>query len=134
MQYRVGSPYPVGVDGGATTTGAATTRAVTPVELTAKPDGPPIACTLDGGDVADRIAAWRRLLDGAVARTPVGVAAMRVEFGAEVDLDELTALVAAELACCAFFTFDIRLTPTNVSLEVTAPDDAAAIVQELFGT
>lgn len=130
MQPWAASPYAVGVDGGATTTGAAT-----PVELTAKPDGsPPIACTLDGSDVAERIAAWRRMLRGAVARTPVGKAGLRIDFGADVDLEGLTALVAAELACCAFFTFDISLTPTTASLEVAAPDDAAEIVQELFGT
>ena len=74
------------------------------------------------------------MLRGAVARTPVGKAGLRIDFGADVDLEGLTALVAAELACCAFFTFDISLTPTTASLEVAAPDDAAEIVQELFGT
>ncbi|MGQ0431847.1 MAG: hypothetical protein ACT452_05505 [Microthrixaceae bacterium] len=104
----------------------------TPVSITAKPVGPPIACTLEAGDVPGRLADWRRLLDAARSRTRVAPAAVRVDFDPDVDLAEITRLVAAEQECCAFFSFAVTVDPDVVSVEVSAPDEAAEIVTDLF--
>ena len=58
---------------------------------------------------------------------------LRASFGADVPLDELTRLVAAELDCCQFFSFAITVDARGVALEVSAPDDALPILQSLFG-
>lgn len=104
----------------------------TPVALTGKPVGPLIACTLDAGDLPARLADWRRLLDSARSRTQVATAAIRVDFEPDVDLAEITRLVAAEQACCAFFSFTVTIDAAGVSVEVSAPDEAAEIVTDLF--
>lgn len=117
------APYPERVD---------TPLPATPVSLTAKPIGPPIACTLDAGALPGRLADWRRLLDVARSRTQVGPAVIRVDFEPDVDLAEVTRLVAAEQACCAFFSFTVTIDTAGVSVEVSAPDEAAEIVTDLF--
>jgi hypothetical protein len=43
-------------------------------------------------------------------------------------------LAAREQACCAFFTFALRLDADGLTFDVTAPEDAAAVVADLFGT
>lgn len=119
---RVG-PYPDDVE---------TPPQAMPVPLTAKPVGPPIACTLDAGALPERLADWRSLLDTAHSRTQVATAAVRIDFDPDVDVAEITRLVAAEQECCAFFSFTVTLHPGGVSVEVSAPDEAAEIVTDLF--
>ena len=106
----------------------------TPIELSAKPVGPPIACTLEAGDVPARLAQWRALLAGARARTRLADGVMRIDFGPAYDLAELTRLVAAEHACCAFLSFMVTISVDGLSLEVSAPPEAAVIVDDLFGS
>lgn len=93
----------------------------------------PVACTLAGDQVADRLDDWNRLVGGdgvARAAIPGGV---RLTFGEPVDLDALARLAAAEQACCRFFTFQITIGPTGVTLDVTAPDEALDVVHAAFG-
>jgi hypothetical protein len=59
--------------------------------------------------------------------------ALRVELAADVPLDELARLVAAEQGCCAFFSFTITVDQRGIALQVRAPDDAAELVTALFG-
>lgn len=107
--------------------------AASPVVLGVEPPDVPIACTLEPGAMPDRLAAWRDVLDGATARRSTGDGALRIEFGDDVDLAELARLIAAEQACCAFFAFALTIDHRGTALEVSAPDDAAGIVTELFG-
>jgi DNA-binding transcriptional MerR regulator len=97
-----------------------------------KPDGPPIACTLDASSVAGRAADWQRLLATA-STSQRSDGSLRVAFGDPGVLGELAGLVAAELACCAFFTFVVTLDQTGVELEVRAPAGAEAILHSLVG-
>jgi hypothetical protein len=100
--------------------------------LTAKPDLP-IACALEGDAIGDRMADWQALLSHTSHRgtTPTGV--LRIEFGRDLPLTELAALVAAEQGCCAFLSFAITIDHRGVALEVDAPDGAEAIITGLFG-
>jgi len=54
-------------------------------------------------------------------------------FGRDVPLHCLIDLVAAEQACCQFFTFAITVDSRGVALEVEAPAEAQPIITTLFG-
>ncbi|HEX8804934.1 MAG TPA: MerR family transcriptional regulator [Acidimicrobiales bacterium] len=95
-------------------------------------DGVPIACTLDGGEMADRLDAWQAVLAGATAREPVD-GGIRVALDPTVDLGAVAALAGAEHACCPFFTFAVTVDGRGPALEVRAPDDAADLVAGVFG-
>lgn len=95
---------------------------------------PPVACTLDGGAVAERLADWRPVLDGVGERSTTADGALRLTFDDAIDVPELAALVAAEQRCCAFFSFALTVDGRGVALEVRAPDAAADLTASLFGT
>jgi len=103
------------------------------IELRPKSIDPPIACTLDSGAIPDRLADWRAVLDHATSRTTTADGGMRIELDGDLDIAELTGLVAAEQHCCAFYTFAIIISATGVALEVRAPDAAADLVDRLTG-
>lgn len=93
---------------------------------------PPIACTLEGDAMPDRLADWQALLRGVVERSeiPGGV---RVTFAAGTTAAEVAALAEAEQQCCRFFGFAITVDERGLALELTAPPDAQEIVTALFG-
>lgn len=103
------------------------------VPLVSRSSGPPIACTLDPAAMPDRVAEWQALLDGATARERTSDGALVVVLAADTSLPELARLVAAEQACCAFFSFSITADQRGVGLEVRAPAGADEIVTALFG-
>jgi DNA-binding transcriptional MerR regulator len=94
---------------------------------------PPFACTLDAGQIPDRLSAWEAVLDHTVARTTAPDGAVRLEFDGPGILEELVRLTAAEQACCAFFSFAITVDACGIALEVRAPAHAADMVISLFG-
>jgi hypothetical protein len=51
----------------------------------------------------------------------------------DASVAEVARLALAEHACCGFFTFTITA-GAEITLEVTAPPEAAALVTELFGS
>ncbi len=112
---------------------AAPTASLAPVTPGSNPVDPRIACTLEPSTIADRLTDWNTILDRAQARTTAADGALRIEFADDLDLAELSRLVAAEQHCCAFFSFAITVDRRGVALEVRAPDDATEIVTELFG-
>jgi MerR family copper efflux transcriptional regulator len=93
---------------------------------------PPIACTLDAAAVPGRVEHWEAVRVTATDRSaiPGGV---RLTFGSGVSISALAELVATEQACCSFFAFAITVDARGVALEVTAPPDAQAVVERLFG-
>ena len=94
----------------------------------------PIACTLEGGKVRQRILDWQQALAGPQRReqVPDGV---RLTFAYDTDrAAELGRLAAAEHACCPFFTFSLHVDATAVTFEVVAPARASEIVAAVFGT
>ncbi len=121
------------------TCGCTADRAETvPVTLTAGPatTGPenavPVACTLDGSQLPDRLEQWQEVLSKVVERIPVS-GGLRLTFAADVSTVEVARLTAAEQECCRFFAFTITVDERRTALEVRAPEDAQSIVAALFG-
>lgn len=100
---------------------------------TAIGEPPPIACTLDLGSMPDRLGEWSQLLTHTTSRRTNPDASLRLEFRADVPLDELTRLLAAEQHCCAFFTFVLTIDVRGIALDVRVPEGAEAIANALFG-
>jgi MerR family transcriptional regulator, copper efflux regulator len=93
-------------------------------------DGPPIACSLTGGEYTGRVDRWRRVLAGS---TPHRRAGGGVRTALDVDrLPELAALIVDETRCCPFFTFTLTVTHAGVQLDAAAPDDARPLLDGLF--
>jgi len=124
------------------TTDTAVPTTPTSVPLVAKatasaeePEGAaPIACTLDGGDMATRLDEWNALLAGVTARRRLGDGGLRLEFGPGADVAEIAQLAAAEQGCCRFFHFALVIDDRGVALEVHAPPDGEPVLAALFGT
>jgi DNA-binding transcriptional MerR regulator len=115
---------------GAVLVGAAPAGA-SPVE--AIPAGASIACTLDGAAIPARVADWQALLGSARERRGMDGGGWRVELGPHADLGELSRLVRAEQACCAFFAFAITVDARGIGLEVRAPPGGEQAAAALFG-
>ncbi|QKW33103.1 MerR family transcriptional regulator [Actinomadura sp. NAK00032] len=89
----------------------------------------PIACSLTGEGMTDRVAAWRTVTEGA-ARTPFpGGLRLALPAGRAAAVAELA---AAEQRCCPFFDFRLRFAGEMIELEVRAPADAAPLLTDLF--
>jgi len=93
----------------------------------------PIACSLTGADYRKRVTEA-----GQVARDALRER-RRIEGGARLSFDEsadirerLEAFVAAEAECCPFLTMHLHATGGRLVLEVTGPEPAAPIIDELF--
>jgi len=91
----------------------------------------PIACTLEAGDVPERLTAWTALLADVVERSEIP-AGIRLTMAPDTDVGALATLAAAEHGCCAFLGFAITLDARGVALEVTTTDDARPVLDELF--
>lgn len=102
------------------------------VTLGASSEAPPIACSLDGGDIQARIEEWRALLTVVDTREaiPNGV---RLRFGPGAPLVEIARLAGAEFECCPFFSFTIGIDARGVVLEVSAPPDGQVLLESVFG-
>ncbi|HEV3226399.1 MAG TPA: hypothetical protein VGZ52_06185 [Acidimicrobiales bacterium] len=92
----------------------------------------PVACTLDAEAMPERVKEWDRVLTHSCSRERLASGAVRVEFTPDIRAADLAALVESEQQCCAFFEFVITIDARGLGLEVTAPDDAAALVSAMF--
>ncbi|MDK1472138.1 MerR family transcriptional regulator [Streptomyces sp. 549] len=89
----------------------------------------PVACSLGGEQLTERVAAWRRALHGARRQgVPDG---LRLTLPSSRTAD-VAALATAEQRCCAFFDFRLHLDGPQLHLEVRAPAEGAALLAELF--
>jgi hypothetical protein len=91
----------------------------------------PIACTLEPGDVADRLGEWRALVAHVVGRSELP-GGHRLVLGPGVDAGALATLAASERACCAFLDFAITIDARGVALEVTATAEGRPVLDELL--
>jgi hypothetical protein len=106
-----------------------------PVALGRRPDHrnrPVIACTLAAHELGGRLAEWEATVADATRREPIDAGA-RLTFERDVDVAEIAALVAAEQACCQFFTFTLTVTSDTVALDVTGPAEAQPVIDALIG-
>ncbi len=107
-----------------------------PIAFTERPAtaDTPITCTLDAGQMPDRIVEWNTLVGfgtDRVTRTAIA-GGVRLHFRDTVDVAEIARLATAEQNCCQFFTFRIAIDQHGVALEVTASGDAIDIVHTAF--
>ena len=105
----------------------------TAIGATSNPAGPAlIACSLGADDTRARVDEWRAILVGVEERRAIANG-VRLQFGPQAPLGEIARLAAAEQDCCPFFAFALTVDGRGVALEVTAPDDGAAVLHALFG-
>ena len=94
-----------------------------------------IACSLTGADYRKRVADIREVARDALRDR------RRIDGGARLSFEEtaglrerLEALVAAESECCPFLTMSLQAADGHLVLEVTGPEEAAPIIEELFAS
>lgn len=90
----------------------------------------PIACTLTTQDAADRVEEWRSALAAAVTAVSRSEPT-RLELDVGFDSARIAALVdlaRREKACCEFFDFAFHVGADEVTLAVTVPQDATAVL------
>jgi uncharacterized RmlC-like cupin family protein len=96
--------------------------------------GQPIACQLSAGERREREAQWSALLADAVSRDRYD-GGVRIGFVAEPELaGRVAELAMREQKCCPFFRFTVDVSEGTLTLSVSAPPEAAALVDGLFGT
>ena len=93
----------------------------------------PIACTLTPYDAARRVEQLATLGGRALRdREPIA-GGERLTFDADEATErELRAAIEAESRCCAFLEMRLRRAPDALVLEVTGPEPAQPIIQQLF--
>jgi hypothetical protein len=96
-------------------------------------DAVPIACTLAPAELDDRKADTALIAKDALrSRQSIENGAL-LSFTADADTERrLREIVAAEAQCCAFLHMDLRRAGDELELEVTGPEDARPIIEELF--
>lgn len=97
----------------------------------------PVACTLDGGALADREREWQALLTGALRSSRVvdGGVELRLRDAAGVE-DHARRLAEAERGCCPWFDTAITREPAQreVVVRMVAADRVgAATLAAMFG-
>lgn len=93
----------------------------------------PIACSLGGGDVDQRIADWQALLAWVRTRTTVD-GGVRLTFDPDTPIEAIARLAVAEHECCRFFDFGLTIDERGLALEVRAPADGQEMLSEVFGS
>lgn len=89
------------------------------------PDG----CTLDGGEMVERVNAWQDVSSQATSRT-VESTKITSEYPPEPLLvQRLKDLIAAEALCCSFLKFDLREERDRTVVELEFPEEARAMVE-----
>jgi hypothetical protein len=105
----------------------------TRVTLIPKPDTP-IACTLDATEAGDRTTQWARVLAHVTDRVPTETG-VRLRLPSDPSVvAQVADLTVREADCCAFFAFAITVEHEGVWLEVAAPPDGLAVVEQLFAS
>ena len=85
----------------------------------------PIACTLQAGDLPDRLTEWQAFFASSVISSEAAATSVRLL----LDPSDATLLIAASLAqrekrCCAFFDFALLLEAEERWLSVAVPTGA----------
>ncbi len=93
----------------------------------------PIACTLTPGQHRSRTAELSALARRALRSREQTDDGERLTFDGDDRTDrELRAAMAAEEACCAFLTMDLRRRGDGLVLEIRGPQEARPIIAQLF--
>lgn len=98
-----------------------------------KKQPPPIACTLGPGEFAGRLAWIAKLTSESLQSHERDGLTLELRF-APGAVERVRELVRREQACCAFLTFELHEEPDHVRLVVTAPEEARAAVDTIYGS
>lgn len=129
-------------DGPCDTSCACTAVTASPTPARTYPHQPPrppragaasIACTLSNSGLMDQLDRWGVALESVTARTATE-GGLRLTLAADAPLADIVALTVAEQRCCRFFGFATTVDERGLALEVTAPPEAAEIVECVFGS
>lgn len=83
---------------------------------------PVLACTLDAGGQADRVARWRELARAGLRDVESGPGRLTLRYQlTAAQLAELRELADGETRCCAFARFAVSATGPDAVLEVAGP-------------
>ena len=92
----------------------------------------PIACSLDAGDLHQRMADIAALGRDALMGTVTGMSQAQLRFAPRRGIHErVAAIVAAEARCCAFLSMTVAEEPDAIVLSIDAPADAGRVLAEL---
>ena len=98
----------------------------------------PIACTLEAGDLPERLAEWRAFGHSSVRATEAHATSARLLLADGDDvLLAAASLAQREAQCCAFFDFAVELGPEARWLSVRVPAGAEETLRtflELVGS
>lgn len=90
-----------------------------------------IACTLDAGDLKERLAWIAGLNARALKSARQDDLTLTLDYAPEAIAD-VRKMVAGEQKCCAFLNFTIAQHPDAVRVSVVAPETAREAAQALF--
>jgi hypothetical protein len=95
---------------------------------------PPVACSLNQTNLAERTERWQALTARALRQTTHTSDGVRLVFAAGPGVaDELESLAAHERDCCAFAAWSVRADADAATLDVTGDSEAAVTaVRSLF--
>jgi hypothetical protein len=89
------------------------------------------SCTLEPGEMKERLAEWRALSDRCpeVRRTPTGAVLV---LAADESLDRVVNLADVESQCCGFYHFALRINGASRELEIDAGSGGRPAVEALL--
>ena len=94
----------------------------------------PIACTLTADAFRNRTDELTAIASRALrSRQPLEHGERLIFVAADATERELRAAIAAEAECCAFLTMTLRRDDDRLLLDITGPDEARPIIENLFG-
>lgn len=91
----------------------------------------PIACTLDAGNLTERLAWIGQLNAHSLRGSQRGDLSLALEYAPEA-VGDVRKMVAGEQACCAFLDFVIDERADMVRVTITAPEAAREAAEALF--
>lgn len=92
---------------------------------------PPIACTLDAGNLKDRLEWIGRLNAHALLGSQRSDLTLILDYTPDA-IGDVREMVAGEQACCAFLAFAIDERADSVRVTITAPETAREAAESLF--
>ncbi|ODU67210.1 MAG: hypothetical protein ABT11_20760 [Novosphingobium sp. SCN 66-18] len=92
---------------------------------------PPIACTLDAGNLKDRLEWIGKLNARSLLGSRRGDLSLTLDYALDA-IGDVREMVASEEACCAFLAFIIDERADRVRVTITAPETAREAAEALF--
>jgi len=94
---------------------------------------PPVACSLQSAELADRRVVWERLCERALLQRSPVANGLQLVFAAREGVEaELRELARLEAECCAFADWKVQRRAEGVVLDVIASGHGVAAVRSLF--